>query len=263
VRHGLSPNRTRNISTAPSAAHEDAMLLRRVLIGLVAVAVATAGCGRQITPDRLYADGLSGKMLIDFRINGQLDLTDYNYVIVFNTCGTGGEPYPNTYATTNTNYSYVFAVGANYGPNVLPSLFQYLVNGNNTLNPRPVSVGSSTTQLVLDESGNGNDFQIIFTRAQLDNPLQVVNPCPFSTPQPGATGVAQNVPGWYINFFTIDTTGRVQDSLGVNCENDTSFLFKINTAISTQNALPVHAAGFCSPTNPSAQVQGGEIDSYQ
>jgi hypothetical protein len=71
------------------------------------------------------------------------------------------------------------------------------------------------------------------------------------------------VPGWYINFFTIDTTGRVQDSLGLGCAQDTSFVFKINTAISTQNALPVHNFGFCSPSNPSAQVQGGEIDSYQ
>jgi hypothetical protein len=242
------------------------MLVRRALIAFIVVGLAFAGCGRQITPDRLYSDGLSGKMLIDFRVVGQLDLTDYNYVIVLNTCGVGGEPYPNTYTTTFTNYSYAFALGASYqgGSTISPNLYQYVVGSNNQLNPRPVLLGASTTQLVIDELGNGQDFQLIFTRAQLDNPLQVAAPCPNATPQPGATGAPGNSPNWYINFFTIDTNNHVQDSLGLGCAQDTSFKFEINTAISSQNAYtrPVQGLG-CLPSNTNAQIAGYEIDSYQ
>ena len=48
-------------------------------------------------------------MVINFSVKGQLDFTNINYVIVFNTCGVGGEPYPNGCATTYTNYSYALA----------------------------------------------------------------------------------------------------------------------------------------------------------
>jgi hypothetical protein len=240
------------------------MLVRRALIAFIVVGLAFAGCGRQITPDRLYSDGLTGKMVIDFRVNGQLDLTNVNYVIVFNTCGVGGEPYPNTYSTTFTNYSYAFALGANYngGATVYPNLYQYVVGSNNQLNPRFVLSGSSTTNLVLDELGNGQDFQLIFTRAQLDNPLQVSPYCPNATPQPGATGVQGNSPNWYINFFTIDTSGHVLDSLGPGGATDNSYVFKINTAVSSQNAIQ-RPLGSIFASNPNAAIAGGEIDSYQ
>ncbi len=242
------------------------MLLRRaafVVIAIFALGLPVLGCGHQVTPERIDTN-LAGKMVVRFRTNGPNDFTNLNYVVVLNTCGVGGEPYPNAYTTNSANYSYAFAAGANFGgPQiVLPVLLQYVFT-TGRLNPQQVVLSPSTTQFIPDDDGTGTEFQLIFTRAQLNNPLAVASPCPNGVqPTPMPTTPPQfNSPTWYINFFTIDSSNHVQDSLGIGGANDTTFSLPVDTTMQFSDALQ-RPAGSILPSNPSAQIAGGEIDNY-
>jgi hypothetical protein len=271
-------------------------MLRRAVVVTFMLAIGLAACGRQVTPSPTFSN-LDGRMVIQFYTNGTMDFNDYNYVVVFNTCGTGGEPYPNAYATTFLNYSYAFAVGATYGGfTTVPTLFQYLVTAgaSSALNPTRVPIGASTVSAIYPLNGQTNQFQITFQRAQLNNPLDVTDPCPSGTPAPtaspspsptsaptptpvisptagpSATPTAipspsptpnYNVNVWYINFFTIDRSNVVQDSLGVGGASDTTYYFTIDTTKSSQNAI-TRPSGSTFASNPAAAIAGGQINNY-
>ncbi|MGP6192005.1 MAG: hypothetical protein ACLPSH_18475 [Vulcanimicrobiaceae bacterium] len=273
------------------------MLRRLGSVGLMlafAFGALLVACGHQVTPSPSTSN-LSGYMVVRFRTTQAMDFNNYNYVIVFNTCGVGGEPYPNAYATTFLNYSYSFVLGASTGgAAAYPLLYQYVVTPGTTNPPNPITVplGASTTQLVLNDNGQGNEFELTFLRAQLNNPLQVSNPCPNGTPAPSASAGASptasaspspspspsvspsagtsptpsTVPSgitefWYVNFFTLDKTGRVQDSLGVGGATDNTYVLQVDT-YATGTYVLTRPAGALLPSNPAAAIAGGEIDNY-
>ena len=189
---------------------------------------------------------------------GTMDFVNYTYAIVFDTCAPGSEPYPNANNTTFTNYSYAFAVGGLYaGSTVTPALFQYiLVSGSQTqLNPvRVASLNPATTTLVPNDNGLNTEFTLTFPRMLLNNPLQVTTPCP-SPALPSTT--------WFINFFTIDSQDRIQDSLGQFAATDTSYSLSVDTTMNFQLQV-VRPAGIVGlPSAPAAQIAGGEVDNYQ
>ena len=236
---------------------------RTVLTSILAALLLAplAGCGHQVTPDRLY-NSLPGDMVINFSVNGSgggLNFSQFNYVIVLNTCGVGGEPYPNGFSTTYKNYSYSFAVGPGYANStVLPDLFEYYISGG-VLRPFPVLLGSSTTSFVPDLFGDNTTFQLTFTRAQLNNPLMITNslgqsPCV----QVGGTDKATT---WYINFFTLDQNFNVLDSLGIGGPTDTTYNLPINITQPVQDPI-VRQAGAQHASNPSAWITGGQINNY-
>ncbi len=194
-------------------------------------------------------------MLIKFRTKAAMDFNNFNYVIVFNTCSLGGEPYPNVFTTTFTNYSYAFAVGADFGGGaVQPTLIQYILTPgtSNQLNPQTVQYNPATTQFTPNDNGSNNEFTLIFPIMQLSNPLNVNPACPNGATQSST---------WFINFFTIDKTSHIQDSLGVNGANDTTFTFSINTTAVSNNAL-FRPSGIPLPSNQAAAIDGGEIDTH-
>jgi hypothetical protein len=266
------------------------MLRRAVLAMLTLVAVLAAACGRQVTPNPPTSN-LSGRMVITFGVQGTMDFTDYNYAIILNTCGSGGEPYPQAYQPGFGPYSYVFVVGASYGGlTAEPTLFQYLLATGSTqaLNPHNVPVGSGTVSFLYPYNGQTSQFQLNFLRSQLNNPLQTSNPCPFvspsptptpspsptpsATPAPGSTPTPSPAPSptpttqanatiWYINFFTLDRSGNVLDSLGINGPTDTSYSLPINVTQAVQEPV-VRPAGSYTAGNPAVAISGGEVDNY-
>jgi hypothetical protein len=208
-------------------------------------------------------------MVITFGTNGPMDFTNFNYVVVFNTSGTGGEPYPNAYATSFLNYSYAWAIGASYGT-ALPVLIQYVLTpgNNNQLNPIQVHYNPPEVALVLNYNGAGSEFQFTFVRTLLYDPLGVgpspspsPSAAPNATPTPAVTLPPNFSTTWYINFFTIDKYNNVQDSLGIGGATDTSFSFSCDI---TQNFMdPIfRQTGANLPANAAAQISGGEIDNY-
>ncbi len=245
-------------STDPSAHRAplpEILPLRRTVLASLLAALAFAplsGCGHQVTPDRVY-DDQPGQMVINYTVNGTLDFTGLNYVIVLNTCGVGGEPYPNGYSTTYTNYTYVFGVGASlFQTTVAPALFEYYLSSG-SLYKLPVTLGSSTTSFIPDLYGDGTTFQLTFTRAQLNNPLKEATPCP--------AGGMPLAPIWYINFFSLDGNGNVLDSLGQGGPTDTTFSLPINTTALVQHTIS-RPTGWTHASNPNAWITGGEIISY-
>ncbi len=264
-------------------------MVRRTALASFALALGlVVACGRQVTPDpSLKNTNLAGRMVIRFRTNGPIDFTKYTYAIVIDTCG-GGTPYPNAFATTFNNYSFSFLVGGVYG-SAGPALVQYIITPGttNSLNPQQVPLGASTTQFVANSNQQNSEFELTFVRQQLNNPLQVAQPCPNIGPiaaaSPSATASASSTPTatpgpvspvalpttfaqstWYFNFFTIDnTTKQIVDSLGVGGATDTSFN-GVGVAVNvTQNYPLFRQAGSTLPSDPAAQIGGGEIDNFQ
>jgi hypothetical protein len=183
--HGSNVERMLRRATAASAT-----------LALAALAVA---CGRQVTPEPTTNGNLTGKMAITFRTNGPLDFTNVEYQIVINTCGTG-EPYPNPKTTSYQNYSYIFQIGQNAGNQALiPQLFQIvLVQGSSSgLTEEAVPGNGSLESLQYNFNGQPNQFQLVFDRAQLANPLGVAQPCPGQTqvtPSPSASATSAASP---------------------------------------------------------------------
>jgi hypothetical protein len=270
-------------------------MLRRIALGSFALAVAfVVACGHQVTPNpSLDNNNLSGKITVYFNTVGPMNFTAYTYAIVIDTCGEG-TPYPNVYDTSYAGYSYAFLIGGNYGLSI-PALYQYILtsNSNGSLNPQNVPFSTSTTQFVPNSNNENSQFELTFTRAQLDNPKNVAQPCPNITPAPatgtspttaptatsaatGATPTATLSPGpnampttaaqqyWYFNFFSLNaSTLQPLDSLGFGSGNDDTYPSpQINTN-STNTYQLTKQVGNSEPSDPSAQITSGEIINYQ
>jgi hypothetical protein len=240
-----------------------------------------------------------------FRVNGTLDFTDYTYAIVIDTCGNG-TPYPQALYTSFNAYSYGFFIGGQYGT-ALPQLFEYFVNpnSNGTIQSLTVPEDPSLEQFVVNDNGQGNEFELIFDRNELNNPLQQAQPCPNITPGPSASPVPSSSAGasptaspsasatvspgaspsvtpsaaatlapgavattsaqqyWYINFFTIQNR-TILDSLGIGGPTDTTFN-GVGFDVNVTQEYPLFKAngGTQIPSNPAAQLNGGDIQNYQ
>ena len=181
---------------------------------------------------------LAGDIVLKFRVNGTLDFNDFTYAVIIDTCGNG-TPYPEAYKTTYNSYSYGFFVGASFGTGI-PQLVEYFVspNSSGTIQYVTVPASSSLEQFIPNDNDQGNEFELVFSRAQLDNPLNQSQPCPnippvtatatptaaagasptatpastatlapgaspSPTPNPNPTTAAQV--SWAFNFFTIQS----------------------------------------------------------
>ena len=272
-------------------------MLRRVALACFAVAIAfVVACGHQVTPEpnSLANNNLSGKIVLTFRTNGPLNFSLYTYAVIVDTCGEG-TPYPNVYGNTFNGYSYAFLIGGTSGQ-TFPVLDQFILTPSqtNSLDPQVVPADPNLESFTPLYENQNNEFQLIFSRAQLDNPDNVAQPCPNITPapsngtsptasasasaNPSVSSTPSSVPSpsvssmpttaaqinWYFNFFVLDNSARtVLDSLGIGGANDNSYPAP---AIDTQatNQYPIFkATGGAVPNDPSAQLEGGEIDNYQ
>ncbi len=278
------------------------MLLRRAAIATFALAaVLVVACGHQVTPNPTF-NNLSGDIVLKFRVNGTLDFNDYTYAVVVDTCGLG-TPYPQALNTTFNSFSYAFFVGGSYGT-ALPQLVEYFVSPNSSGTILHVNVPESASleQFVPNDNNLGNEFELIFKRSELANPLNQAQPCPnipattasavptasagasptatptvaptlapgaSPTPSPTATPVGQPTQSiqssWAFNFFTIQQVGgasTILDSLGVGGPTDVTYNSAIVDVNSSQDIPIFKATGGTQPGNPSAQLAGGEIQNY-
>ncbi len=260
-------------------------------LAVVIVAIILAACGRQVTGLNAPNGGdnsiQSGHMLIRFRVVGQLDFTNVQYLIVFNTNGNQVEPLPQAYLTGFANYSFALVVGGNQAASQ-PLLFQYyLAPGTASgLSVIRVTIPPQLINYVPNSGGNpsgGGEFTINFDRSLLYgvNPggsptptAPVITPTATATPLPNAsptvaasasptlnpnvqpTTAAQHV--WAINFITTDPSGVPEDSIGLGGPTDTTYANSIDT---TQFIDKIYTKPVGSGTlgNGSAQLQGYEI----
>ena len=281
---------------------EETMLRRAAIVSFVLATALVAACGHQVTPEPpILNSNLTGKLLIRFRTSGPLNFTTYTYAIIIDSCG-GGVPLPNTFATSFNNYSYGFLIGGRYGSIAQPQLFQYYVNPNSNgsltylskpLDPdddrvrarqqrprhrvhadvRPrASQQSVPGEAALPESHAAPERRPErhadhhapdgrHADASRTTPLPVATTTQVvGNPNPQPTTVAQST--WLFNFFSIDQSNRVVDSLGINGPTDTSWTgapIDVNQLV----AFPIfRPAGSYVASDPSAALTGGEIDNY-
>ncbi len=286
-------------------------MLRRAAVGtFVAAILLVVACGRQITPSPSSSNSnLAGHIDLRFRVNGPLAFSTYDYQVVINACG-GGVPYPNPATTSYKNYTYSFNVGTSpFGVlQVYPILLQYkLTTGSNGLTPLPVQPNPSFESLNTNSNGQGTEFELIFDRQLLDNPLGVSQPCPSFTQPPAATTASGPAPSpgvgpssiaqsdrifavadaatlsplaaatatpapqptvpiqatWVINFIVRTPSGVAVDSLGPGGPTDVQFGgILVNTQAQSTQLIPKTADSSGPPSDPSAQLAGGEVDNY-
>jgi len=257
---------------------------RRLGLAVLIIAMVVAACGRQVTGLNAPNGGSipSGTMLIRVNVAGTLDFTNFKYLIVFNTSGTGAEPYPQAYVNGYQNYSYALQFAGPTGSvgvtNALPQLLQFYENpatsGLQEYSP-PIPVQSLL--FTPNENGSGNQFQVEFVRLLLNQPSVVAtaapgasaspvaspSPSPVSSGSPAASSSATPFPlnttaaqqSWYINFIVTDANGVPVDSMGTGGSTDTSYTLLVNTA-QAQSINYTKPTGAVVPANPNSQLTG-------
>jgi hypothetical protein len=191
-----------------------------------AVAFGTlAACGHEVTPEPAGSN-LSGHILVRMQTEAPPDFAGLTYMIAVDTCGTG-VPYPQAAFTSYKSYSYTFLLGAGGGVAV-PVLYQYYLSGG-VLTKVPINdLDPSTTQFVAKANGQDTQFELVFLRADLENPDGIANPCPDGN-APLTT--------WTFNLMTFQN-GVPLDSLGPGSGYDTSFCGIVVDTTTTTNLHP-------------------------
>lgn len=233
-------------------------MLRKLIFAVSVIALTFAACGRQVTPDRPDQGGSSGLppgfMQATMTVAGTLDFTNVAYVFVFNTSGTGGQPYPQGLLTNYQNYSFVVIVGGTGGA-VAPQVYQ-IVRGSNGGVPTKQIIPYTPQQLQFNpnSNGQGNQFSITFDR----NLFNGIVPTP--TPGSGA-----NPDIWFVNWITATPLPALQaiDAPGIGGPIDNTFTFPqgspgmdVTTSFFQQW---VSSAGWPTVSNPDAQLAGGAV----
>lgn len=215
----------------------------------LALAIVATGCGRQITPEPI-TNNLVGEVVVRVTTAGTLDFNTYTYAIALDTCGPS-VPYPQAAFTGYLSYSYVFFIGG-FAGTAAPELFEYYFNSGNITTLPVNNLNPSTTAFVPNFNGQNSQFQFTFLRSDLNNPLNIAQPCP--------SGMAQTT--WVFNVITFDKNRVAIDSLGPGGATDSSFPgIKVDTTTTNTNGPVFRLPGY--PVVPAAaQLLSAEVDNY-
>jgi hypothetical protein len=257
------------------------------MLAFAVLVLSLPACGRQVTPSRVYA-GTAGEMSITFQTFGPMDFGHVNYLIVFNTSGVGGEPYPTDFENSYCNYSFLFAIGARLGTGSVasPNLYQiYVPSGYTTPQRNYINLNPGSTTITQATS---NEFTLTFARSQLNQPSPVTGnnpnncgnpPTPSPSPVPTASPTPSPVPTaptpvptvtpvptpsptpspviWFINLMTTDQNGVLLDSMGPGGPTDRTFILSenVNSLFSDSRQRSV----LVPPSNTAAYIESISI----
>lgn len=249
------------------------------------MAFIVSACGRQVTPDRAGtgAGGLSpGFMSVKFRVNGTFNFSQYQYMVVFNTTGDGTTPRANGQQTNYVGYSFALSIGGSGGSTqVIPYQYYRPPGAPSTQQPVLQALPFTPQQVIYipNSNGQGTEFTVIFDRnlffgigtpapssAPSASPSASPSPSPSGSPSasPSPTPIASNAPAtvWNFNYFVAQPNQNglpiPVDSLGIGGPNDTSYQSaNLDTTQSFDTTFFVQAGNH--PSDPSAQISGGEI----
>ena len=274
------------VAIASRARIEESMLRRSGFVVSLGALIVSA-CGRQVTPDRAGQNGGSGLtpgfMSVKFRTNGQFNFSQYAYLVVFDTIGDGQTPRSNTLQTNWAGYSIGLVVTA-VGSNVQATAYQYYrpPGAPPTQQPSLLPLPTTPQQLVFIPNSNGQntEFTIQFALSIANgyggatpsaspsaSPTASPSPTPTATasgatPTPSPTPINAFSTNWTFNYFVAQpSNGNFQpvDSLGLGGGSDTSFSSPVLDITSVFDTTFYGTPGGTHPTDPSAQIFGGEI----
>ncbi|HEV3092275.1 MAG TPA: hypothetical protein VGX91_12620 [Candidatus Cybelea sp.] len=231
--------------------------MRRLSLGFILLsggALSAAACGRQVTPNPpgLGPGGAPpGYMVVYFDTAGAMNFSNFEYMFVFNTSGSGKTPSTDTQQTNWAGYSYAMvALGRNGIAYAEP--VQFVASRNPKAPPGWSPLGSAPNQFYFNanSNGSGSEFSIRFQQAILQG---------ITSPSPSASPLAQS---WLFNAFVTQpgaSGGQWQfaDSMGAGGPFDPQYVSPalcstepFDTTFYSQNNLT---------TNPSADIVSVEI----
>lgn len=257
------------------------------------MAFIVSACGRQVTPNRAGTGntGLnSGYMSVKFKVMAPLDFTNYSYVVVFNTTGTGVTPLPQGSITNFAGYSFALIVYGSGGQAAVQAV-QYARPGPPSQAPVLYTLPTTPQQLILapNDNGAGTEFTVTFQRqifaginvgapstspSASASPTTTPSPSPSPTssgatptPSPSPTGTPPFATTWNFNYFVTSPyvpNGQSLpipvDSLGTGGPKDTSFVSPTLDITQVFDTTFTVLAGTQHPTDQGADnIVSGEI----
>jgi hypothetical protein len=229
--------------------------MRKLSFGFVVVFVTAfivVACGRQVTPNPpgLGAGGAPvGFLAIHFDVSAPFNFSNYRYMVVFNTTGSGVTPSTDTLQTNWAGYSFaVVALGT--GAASSAEAVQFVQNQNPHVPPNWLQLGTTPQQFVynLNSNGTGTEFSIVAQKSIFHG---IASPAPSASPS--------NL--WTFNAFTTQagTQGqwRFSDSMGAGGPIDPQFVSP--QLCMTQTFDNTYTAIFSNAPDPAAEIVSIEI----
>jgi hypothetical protein len=231
-------------------------MIRRLSFGFIVVFVTAfivAACGRQVTPNPpgLGPGGAPpGYLAIHFDVAAPFNFSNYRYMIVFNTTGSGVTPSTDTLQTNWAGYSFS-ALALGNGLTSSAEAVQFVQNQNPHIPPNWLTLGTTpqTFSYDLNSNGTGTEFSILAQKRVFHG---IASPSPSPSASPPAI--------WTFNAFTTQAGNQGQwfflDSLGPGGPVDPQFVSpKLNMLTCFDNTY----FAFYTPSDPAAQIVSIEI----
>lgn len=160
-------------------------------------------------------------MAVHFDVESPFNFSSYQYMIVFNTTGTGVTPSTDTLQTNWAGYSFALLALGN-GGTAYAEPVQFIHNQNPHIPPAWFKLGTVPQQFSFNpnSNGNGTEFSMLAQRSIFKGASPSPSPSPSSTP-PSI---------WSFNAFTTQAsvggggTWTFVDSLGSGGPIDPQFV---------------------------------------
>jgi hypothetical protein len=230
-------------------------MIRRLSFGFVVVLVTAfivVACGRQVTPNPpgLGPGGAPpGYIAIHFDVYSPFNFSNYQYMIVFNTSGTGVTPSTDTVQTNWAGYSFALVALGTAGTSYAEAV-QFVRNQNPHIPPSWLKLGTTPGQLNYNpnSNGQGTEFSMVAQKAIFKG---VASP----TPSPSAS--PNNI--WTFNAF-VSQASQGQwlflDSMGAGGPIDPQF---ISPKLCMTEPFDNTYFGQFTPNDPTAQIVSIEL----
>ena len=226
--------------------------MRKLSLGFVVVFVTAfivVACGRQVTPNPpgLGPGGAPpGYIAIHFDVAAPFNFSNYRYMVVFNTTGSGVTPSTDTLQTNWAGYSYGLVAFGN-GITSAAQVAQFVPPRVGHGPPGYFVLGTTpqTFSFNLNSNGTGTEFSMLAQQRIFVSP----SPSPSTSPPSK----------WSFNAFTVASGQNnwvFADSLGPGGPVDPQFVSPV--LCMNQPFDNTYYAQFV-PTDPSAQIVTVEI----
>lgn len=230
-------------------------MIRRLSFGFVVVVVTAfivAACGRQVTPNPpgLGPGGAPpGYMSVFFNTASNFNFSNYQYMVVLNTSGSGVTPSTDTLQTNWAGWDFAIIAQGN-GVSTFARAVKFVrSNQNPHIPPAILQLGTTPQQFTynLDANGTQSEFQVLAQR-------RIFN----SSPSPSPTSSPPNV--WTFNAFTTQANQQGQflfvDSMGAGGPVDPQF---VSPQLCMTEPFDNTYYAIFTPNDPSAQITSIEI----